>query len=199
MSVKDKNVVVTGGSRGLGLGLVEALVARGARVTVVARGTEALDSVRARPGVATISRRCDGRDRSPPHPCRDPAGHRGVERRRDAANGTVGPADLGGFHRALGTRRQGRALLAAGGAQPAAQARKPGLGGIERRGRERIADVGRLRRRQAHALAHGQIRQMASRRRSASGSAFRRSCRSRWSSAPGSVMRALMPTRTPWA
>jgi NAD(P)-dependent dehydrogenase (short-subunit alcohol dehydrogenase family) len=33
MGLKDKNVVVTGGSRGLGLGLVEALVARGARVT----------------------------------------------------------------------------------------------------------------------------------------------------------------------
>ena len=37
MSLKDKTVVVTGGSRGLGLGLVEALVSRGARVTVVAR------------------------------------------------------------------------------------------------------------------------------------------------------------------
>src|SRR5450755_4535548 len=36
MSLKDKNVVVTGGSRGLGLGLVEALVAHGAHVTVVA-------------------------------------------------------------------------------------------------------------------------------------------------------------------
>jgi NAD(P)-dependent dehydrogenase (short-subunit alcohol dehydrogenase family) len=55
MSLKDKNVVVTGGSRGLGLGLVEALVAQGARVTVVARGTEALEAVRARLGVATIS------------------------------------------------------------------------------------------------------------------------------------------------
>src|ERR1700680_3204946 len=55
MSLKDKNVVVTGGSRGLGLGLVEALVAHGARVTVVARATDALESVRARLGVATIS------------------------------------------------------------------------------------------------------------------------------------------------
>src|SRR4030088_1514828 len=55
MSLKDKNVVVTGGSRGLGLGLVEALVDRGARVTVVARGAEALEAVRARLGVATIS------------------------------------------------------------------------------------------------------------------------------------------------
>ena len=55
MSLKDKNVVVTGGSRGLGLGLVEALVARGARVTVVARDADALAAVRARLGVATIS------------------------------------------------------------------------------------------------------------------------------------------------
>ena len=55
MSLTDKNVVVTGGSRGLGLGLVEALVARGARVTVVARDADALESVSARLGVATIS------------------------------------------------------------------------------------------------------------------------------------------------
>jgi NAD(P)-dependent dehydrogenase (short-subunit alcohol dehydrogenase family) len=55
MSLKNKNVVVTGGSRGLGLGLVEALVAQGARVTVVARGTEALDAAAARLGVAAIS------------------------------------------------------------------------------------------------------------------------------------------------
>jgi NAD(P)-dependent dehydrogenase (short-subunit alcohol dehydrogenase family) len=55
MSLKNKNVVVTGGSRGLGLGLVEALVAHGARVTVVARDADALKSVRARLGVATIS------------------------------------------------------------------------------------------------------------------------------------------------
>src|SRR6202022_2942729 len=55
MSLKDKNVVVTGGSRGLGLGLVEALVAHGAHVTVVARDADALGIVHARLGVATIS------------------------------------------------------------------------------------------------------------------------------------------------
>jgi NAD(P)-dependent dehydrogenase (short-subunit alcohol dehydrogenase family) len=55
MSLKDKNVVVTGGSRGLGLGLVEALVEHGARVTVVARNVDALEAVRARLDVATIS------------------------------------------------------------------------------------------------------------------------------------------------
>lgn len=55
MNLRDKNVIVTGGSRGLGLGLVEALVARGAKVTVVARDRQALKSVEARLGVATIS------------------------------------------------------------------------------------------------------------------------------------------------
>jgi NAD(P)-dependent dehydrogenase (short-subunit alcohol dehydrogenase family) len=55
MNLKDKTVIVTGGSRGLGLGLVEALAARGAKVTVVARDVEALKSVEARLGVAIIS------------------------------------------------------------------------------------------------------------------------------------------------
>jgi NAD(P)-dependent dehydrogenase (short-subunit alcohol dehydrogenase family) len=55
MSLQDKNVAVTGGSRGLGLGLVEALVAHGAKVTVVARDADALKSVRTRLGVATIA------------------------------------------------------------------------------------------------------------------------------------------------
>src|SRR6202163_1947371 len=55
MSLKHKNVVVTGGSRGLGLGLVEALVAHGATVTVVARNADALKFDRAELGVATIS------------------------------------------------------------------------------------------------------------------------------------------------
>ena len=55
MTLKDKNIVVTGGSRGLGLGLVEALVAHGARVTVVARDAVALAAVHARLGVTTIA------------------------------------------------------------------------------------------------------------------------------------------------
>jgi NAD(P)-dependent dehydrogenase (short-subunit alcohol dehydrogenase family) len=55
MTLKDKTIVVTGGSRGLGLGLVEALVHQGAKVTVVARGADALRSVRDRLGVATIA------------------------------------------------------------------------------------------------------------------------------------------------
>jgi NAD(P)-dependent dehydrogenase (short-subunit alcohol dehydrogenase family) len=55
MRLEDKIVVVTGGSRGLGLGLVEALVGRGAKVTVVAREAAALAAVRQRLGVAVIS------------------------------------------------------------------------------------------------------------------------------------------------
>ena len=55
MSLNNKTVVVTGGSRGLGLGLVEALVAHGAKVTVVARDADALAAVSARLGVATVA------------------------------------------------------------------------------------------------------------------------------------------------
>ncbi len=55
MNIKGKKVVVTGGSHGLGLGLVEALVEQGAYVTIVARGAEALTTARARLGVATVS------------------------------------------------------------------------------------------------------------------------------------------------
>jgi NAD(P)-dependent dehydrogenase (short-subunit alcohol dehydrogenase family) len=55
MNVKDRKVVVTGGSRGLGLGLVEALVAHGANVTIVARESDALADARQRLGVMAIS------------------------------------------------------------------------------------------------------------------------------------------------
>ena len=54
MSLKDKTIVVTGGSRGLGLRLVEALDNRRARVTVVARDQAALAAVEQRLGVAVI-------------------------------------------------------------------------------------------------------------------------------------------------
>ncbi len=65
MSLRDKNVVVTGGSRGLGLGLVEALVDQGARVTVVARQSDALEAVRTRLGVSVIA--TDIRDEAAAH------------------------------------------------------------------------------------------------------------------------------------
>src|SRR5262249_56100200 len=54
MSLKEKAMGVTGGSRGLGLGLVEALVDHGAKVTVVARDQAALAAVQQRLSVAVI-------------------------------------------------------------------------------------------------------------------------------------------------
>jgi NAD(P)-dependent dehydrogenase (short-subunit alcohol dehydrogenase family) len=49
-----QKVVVTGGSRGLGLGIVEALCARKAQVTVVARDAQRLREVKERLGVDVI-------------------------------------------------------------------------------------------------------------------------------------------------
>lgn len=48
MELKDKAALVTGGSRGLGAALGEALAARGARVALCARGREELEAVVAR-------------------------------------------------------------------------------------------------------------------------------------------------------
>jgi NAD(P)-dependent dehydrogenase (short-subunit alcohol dehydrogenase family) len=53
-TLEGKKVVVTGGSRGLGLGIVEALVARKAQVTVVARDPGRLDEVAKRLGVDVV-------------------------------------------------------------------------------------------------------------------------------------------------
>ncbi|HEY6521379.1 MAG TPA: SDR family oxidoreductase [Roseiarcus sp.] len=55
MSVNGKTIVVTGGSRGLGLGLVEALAEQGAKITIVARDATALAAARRRFGVETIA------------------------------------------------------------------------------------------------------------------------------------------------
>lgn len=55
MKLENQRAVVTGGSRGLGLGAVEALVDRGVKVTVVARTAGDLEAVGGRLGVATIA------------------------------------------------------------------------------------------------------------------------------------------------
>jgi NAD(P)-dependent dehydrogenase (short-subunit alcohol dehydrogenase family) len=54
-TLKDQSAVVTGGSRRLGLGLVEALVELGARVTVIAREDKHLTVLRERLRVVTFA------------------------------------------------------------------------------------------------------------------------------------------------
>jgi NAD(P)-dependent dehydrogenase (short-subunit alcohol dehydrogenase family) len=79
----QSTVVVTGGSRGLGLGLVEALVAQEAKVTAIARGVEALEAVQGPTrGVATI---CAG-------VTQEGAAHRSLPL-RDTAHLPVPPSD----------------------------------------------------------------------------------------------------------
>jgi NAD(P)-dependent dehydrogenase (short-subunit alcohol dehydrogenase family) len=53
-NLQGQKAVVTGGNRGLGLAMVESLVARGARVTVVGRDAERLTDVSSRLGVDVI-------------------------------------------------------------------------------------------------------------------------------------------------
>lgn len=65
MTFKDQKILVTGGSRGLGLGLVEALVDQGARVIVVARDETGLAAVKRSLGVAVI--RADVTDEGAAH------------------------------------------------------------------------------------------------------------------------------------
>ena len=48
LELKDKVIFVAGGSRGIGLGIVEALLAEGASVAFTARGAEALEATRQR-------------------------------------------------------------------------------------------------------------------------------------------------------
>jgi hypothetical protein len=54
-SLADQRALVVGGSRGLGLGIVEALVARHATVTVVARDSASLAKLETRLGVSSVS------------------------------------------------------------------------------------------------------------------------------------------------
>ena len=54
-TLQDQSAVVVDGSRGLGLCIVEALVANNAKVTVVARNAERLPEVELRFGVSTVT------------------------------------------------------------------------------------------------------------------------------------------------
>lgn len=48
LGLKDRTIFVAGASRGIGLGIVEACLAEGAKVAITARGAEALEETRAR-------------------------------------------------------------------------------------------------------------------------------------------------------
>lgn len=61
-SLSGKTAIVTGGSRGIGLAIAEAFVARGARVVITARGQAQLDDAVRTLGANAIAKRCDNAD-----------------------------------------------------------------------------------------------------------------------------------------
>ena len=61
-SIKDKSVVVTGGSKGIGKGIAKVFAKQGAKVTIVARGQEALDNAKKEIGGNINTAICDVSD-----------------------------------------------------------------------------------------------------------------------------------------
>ena len=86
LHLRDKNILITGGSKGIGLACAEAFLSEGARVTLVSRDADNLQ--RARERLAH-----HGQDRIHTHAAdlRDAsAAHRAL----DAAEATFGPVDV---------------------------------------------------------------------------------------------------------
>ena len=179
-NLEGVKVVVTGGSRGLGLGIVEALSARKAQITVVARDAARLDDVAKRLGVSVVS------------------GDVADEALARSVLGDVRPSVLvlnagakpglgliheqswEGFSRTWGWRREGGLSLGSSRPSASAAARASDVFGLDPCGAAVSGSPlsGGYAGRQAHALVDGAIRERF-RQGARAGSLFRRSFHSR--------------------
>src|SRR5215467_1116068 len=152
-SLRGKLAVVTGASSGVGKATVQALVAEGVRVTAVARGSDGLHALRAEAGgVETVQA-----DASDPAIADRLIGELKPDLVVLAAGiqPTMGPLAEQTWESFFGDvehRSEGGLSVHECGAHHAAARGERGDRRLERSGHQRLAPLGRLRRRQAHAV-----------------------------------------------
>ena len=157
-TLTGKTMVVIGGSRGVGRRIVEAAIRKGARVLAVARQEGPLRQLAEEvPGAEVLA--LDATDEGAPAKVFDVlrARYPGSLRRRIAAGRAAPRAELAGVRRQLGDRRQNRISLLQGGAVATAARGHFGHSDLQRRRSRRLAEFGRLCRRQTHADVHGEL------------------------------------------
>ncbi len=86
------------------------------------------------------------------------AGHRGGERWRIPSGRAAPRAELAGIRRQLGDRRQNRLSFLQGRAHAALARRRLGHSRLQWGRARRLADLGRIRRRQTHSAVHRELR-----------------------------------------
>ncbi len=157
--IKDKRVVVLGASRGVGREIVLRAHGEGGRVLAVARGEGRARALGRRgAGNRDICARRGLRGCSKPRLRENDARLSRRLRRREALAREHSRSDLGSVHRQLGKRRQNVVLLLRSGFANAARAGVCHNPDFERRGARRLANLRRLRPREAHADVLGRLR-----------------------------------------
>ena len=157
--IKDKNIVVLGASRGVGREIALRARAEGGRVLAVARGEDELRRLAGEaPGIDILALDAASEDAPARIFATMTSRHSRGLRRRPAAYREHPGHVMERVHDELGMRRQNVVSLLRPRLADAAQSGIGRHSDFKRRRARRLADFGRLRRRQAHADVPGRLR-----------------------------------------